>query len=115
VRGFATLNVAAAMGHTPKTFMQGTTARAYVGGSDVCIWSLRAESDHVDRQASKVAESRFKPTRPSPEEIQAYCLKQGWTDDTKAGVIAKRAKRHLEQDQEDVWRAEKRAAMTANL
>jgi hypothetical protein len=64
---------------------------------------MRAESDYVDRQAPKVAESRFTPTRPSHEEIQAYCLEKGWTDVTKSRRIAKR---YLVQDQEEIWREE---------
>lgn len=60
--GFADAATAASAGHSMKTFMNDVT-EDYNGGSNVSIWSLRAESDFRDSRAPKVASGGFKVKR----------------------------------------------------
>jgi hypothetical protein len=101
VRGFATPAVAAAVGHRMSTYMNDVTA-SYNGGSDVSIWTLRAESGFKDRQAPMLADQRFVARIPGKHEAQTYCTAEGW--DAEDPRALRTAKRRLVEDQETSWR-----------
>jgi hypothetical protein len=112
VRGFATPTVAAAVGHRVSTYMNDVTA-SYNGGSDVSIWTLRAESGFKDRQAPMLADSLFVARKPEKHEAQTYCAAQGW--DAEDPHALRNAKRRLVEDQENTWRiASKNADVSAD-
>jgi hypothetical protein len=90
--------------------MKGVTHK-YTGDSDAPVWTLRANSNFQDRQAPMVGKRPFVKKIPNSEEIQEYCVKQGW-DGTDKKLI-QTAKRHLLEDQEASWRTDNRNGMVS--
>jgi hypothetical protein len=92
--------------------MNDVTA-SYNGGSDVSIWTLRAESGFKDRQAPILADSPFVARNPGKHEVQTYCAAEGW--DAEDPHALRNAKRRLVEDQENAWRiASKNADVSAD-
>lgn len=101
IRGHASMAAAASVGHKMSTFMSDVS-EAYVGGSDVSTWGLRAESLWTDSRAPKISQVPYIARPFAPGELSDYCKSMDWDPQDKKRLT--RARHELRVREKEEWR-----------